>query len=392
MILVIFFSFAQAQTEEAKDNSVEARLHKIYVEHYSNPILDDDWFKIVDGIQEQSYTVKKGDTLWSISKIYFGDGFYWSKLWSVNSNITNPHLILVNDTLHFKAGSFDAAPSLSVEPGDESAEGDLLTSEEGSGEGNEAGGGEEATPPEKEAKEYTANNLPDFFVEKPYLIPPRFGSISVEKREPIRFKTRIRLHYEILNHEPEYYGRVASVGIDRMNTAENDIIIIERTGQELPTGSIMTILDPTYTELSQRGHMIKTLAVVRIIGPINEEKTNYEARVIEQFDGILVGSKVSSYQVQTVDLDYQGKVENVKAEVIKNVDKIFWASGDIIYLDIVDKDVAVGTMLNVSNKFDEKVSFFTHSGIVRIASVSPPYATGIVMYARTPISVESKTE
>ena len=52
MILVSFCATAQDSYE------IEARLHKIYVEHYSNPVLDSDWFKIVDAIEEQSYSVK----------------------------------------------------------------------------------------------------------------------------------------------------------------------------------------------------------------------------------------------------------------------------------------------------------------------------------------------
>lgn len=39
------------------------------------------------------YTVKKGDTLWDISKHFFDDPLAWPDLWSQNNQIKNPHLI-----------------------------------------------------------------------------------------------------------------------------------------------------------------------------------------------------------------------------------------------------------------------------------------------------------
>jgi hypothetical protein len=49
----------------------------------------------------QTYTVKPGDTLWSISKRFYGDDSLWPKLWEMNKyNTTNPHQISVGDVLN----------------------------------------------------------------------------------------------------------------------------------------------------------------------------------------------------------------------------------------------------------------------------------------------------
>ncbi|MDM8535797.1 LysM domain-containing protein [Desulfobacterales bacterium HSG17] len=50
---------------------------------------------IVEDGQGAYYTVKKGDTLWDISKKFLNSPWYWPELWEVNSNvpIPNPHLI-----------------------------------------------------------------------------------------------------------------------------------------------------------------------------------------------------------------------------------------------------------------------------------------------------------
>ncbi len=43
------------------------------------------------------HVVKKGDTLWGISRAYLNTPFKWPLLWSRNKEITNPHLIYPGD-------------------------------------------------------------------------------------------------------------------------------------------------------------------------------------------------------------------------------------------------------------------------------------------------------
>ncbi len=46
-----------------------------------------------------TYIVKKGDTLWDISAMYLDSPWLWPRLWQVNSDIENPHLIYPGDKL-----------------------------------------------------------------------------------------------------------------------------------------------------------------------------------------------------------------------------------------------------------------------------------------------------
>ena len=46
-----------------------------------------------------TYTVKPGDTLWDISKLYLRDPWYWPEIWYVNPQVQNPHLIYPGDVL-----------------------------------------------------------------------------------------------------------------------------------------------------------------------------------------------------------------------------------------------------------------------------------------------------
>ena len=48
----------------------------------------------------ETYTVKKGDTLWGISGMYLSQPWLWPELWDVNPQIDNPHLIFPGDELY----------------------------------------------------------------------------------------------------------------------------------------------------------------------------------------------------------------------------------------------------------------------------------------------------
>jgi hypothetical protein len=73
-----------------------------------------DQLKINDDAPK-SYVVKKGDTLWDISELFLKQPWLWPKLWRLNPEINNPHLIYPGDVLTLV---FDeqGSPMLVVEP------------------------------------------------------------------------------------------------------------------------------------------------------------------------------------------------------------------------------------------------------------------------------------
>ncbi|MBT3235211.1 MAG: LysM peptidoglycan-binding domain-containing protein [Bdellovibrionales bacterium] len=78
-------------------------------------INKEEWDEVALAAKQDKYVVQKGDWLWKISERLFGSGFYYSKIWSLNPHITNPHEIEPGMTLLFDSGDETALPSVAVE-------------------------------------------------------------------------------------------------------------------------------------------------------------------------------------------------------------------------------------------------------------------------------------
>lgn len=377
-ILINFCAVSSAEVDENIDRGTEERIHNIFVKHYSEPILDNDWFKMVDNIENQDYQVKPGDTLWGISKIYFGDGFYWSKLWSVNQGITNPHRIEVSDTVHFKAGSFSSEPSISVEEGTEQGENvDVV---------------EEATASPRRrgsVKTYAlepANKIPDSFKEYAPMIPQKPKPITIVERPPMVYQNTAKLTQEISKTKPNVVGYVKSVGTDRIITGEVNMFVME-SSQVLTPGSTVTVLDPDFGNLKS-GYFVRVLGVAKVIKSLGSDlfgKELYEMVTDQQFDAFKIGCPISTYALQMMDLEIEGDPLDIPVTIVKSNTKTIWANGDIIFLQSSQKNLSVGDLVNINNRFSQDVNFYYHTGLLKIVSISPPYATGVVLYANTAI-------
>lgn len=61
----------------------------------------------------QIYTIKKGDTLWDLSKRFIDDPYYWPNIWAKNPKITNPHLIFPGQKIRILDGRLEIIPAYS---------------------------------------------------------------------------------------------------------------------------------------------------------------------------------------------------------------------------------------------------------------------------------------
>ncbi|MFZ4712174.1 MAG: LysM peptidoglycan-binding domain-containing protein [Bacteriovoracaceae bacterium] len=79
-----------------------------------NKIPVSEWNEIASKSKVEKYTIVEGDWLWKIAKKFFGSGFFYAKIWSLNPYITNPHEIKPGMVLTFDTGSADNLPNLKL--------------------------------------------------------------------------------------------------------------------------------------------------------------------------------------------------------------------------------------------------------------------------------------
>ena len=64
----------------------------------------------------EEYVVKTGDTLWGIASVYLTEAWQWPKIWALNSDIANPHLIYPGDEISLVM--IDGQPRLRLQRGE----------------------------------------------------------------------------------------------------------------------------------------------------------------------------------------------------------------------------------------------------------------------------------
>lgn len=97
------------------DLELEKKFHNIYQRYNKNPTPNDAWAAASSKQTARLYEVQKGDTLWSISQVLFGDPNFWPKLWAINKQgILNPHFINPKMKIYFYQGDENNSPTLSI--------------------------------------------------------------------------------------------------------------------------------------------------------------------------------------------------------------------------------------------------------------------------------------
>lgn len=96
------------------DVGTEERELLAMAQNIQGQISDNEWNELATAAKRDSYTVVKNDWLFKISKRLFGSGYYYPKIWSLNSFITNPHFIEPGMILSFSTGSSNQAPEVKL--------------------------------------------------------------------------------------------------------------------------------------------------------------------------------------------------------------------------------------------------------------------------------------
>lgn len=84
-------------------------------------LLGENWLEVVGTKKNDTYAVRSGDSLWNISSRSFSNPRLWPKLWAVNPELNNPHVIEPGQSLRYYRKNewdiLDGVPIIKLRPG-----------------------------------------------------------------------------------------------------------------------------------------------------------------------------------------------------------------------------------------------------------------------------------
>jgi hypothetical protein len=399
----IFLVISTALAVDDPDIKKEKKFHNIYEIYNSIPTPTEKWEPSAKKGKTQKYSIQKGDTLWDISETLFGDGFFWSKVWSLNPNIKNPHEVSSGTEIQFTQGSGLSAPTLAI--GSKSNDVSVLINQNVQDISKERFS-KVLTTQEKEFQlekddkilpsaikrtpllKKFPQSIPDWIMEgksdEPAIV---FQNLMVKSPE-----AELYLPFFISENEIPSVGKVHEMELTSRYAGVGDYVFID--GAELKTGNLYTI----YNSLGHVGVdkesktsplMIQVQGEVEIVGPV---ESLFKARVTKAIVPVEINSFVmaSALPLMNMGVDKSAAAtKNIAAEVIGgdfNIDRKLMAEQNILFLNKgMQAGLNLGDLVPIyaTRQLRQVTSKILQDkrkiGLVKIVKVEANYATGVIV-------------
>lgn len=255
------------------------------------------------------YTVKKGDTLWSITTKEFKDPFLWPKLWQRNPQLGNPHLIYPGQEINL-----------------EELRRALM---------------EEAAPVEEVVEEVVVEEAP-VLPEEPE-VPKEATSMNFGAIGEVGFISRDHFKGD---------GVIFRSKDDKLMVSLNDEVYVEfAAGGTVTLGDIFTVVRETATvrhpinsnKIGYLNDILGTLEITDVKGDY------YLARVTMSYQPIEKGDVLSRYRERASLIEYTDGPPGAKGYVVKfDQHALQGAEFRVVFLDLGAKHgMRVGNWMEV---------------------------------------------
>ena len=376
-------------------------------------IPDSEWNEIAAQASTDRYVVQEGEWLWKISQRLFGSGFYYSKIWSLNPQITNPHEIEPGLVLLFTTGTPNEVPKVTLGTfGDSPAVSSEVSGLQRFGEGqgpawinerkelmergshfqNNSGYTYEDLEMaaneilEDEHKKYNPV-LPIIFQQKPKEMQQE---VSFDKlfNDTIAIKQASFLNTFITTNTVENLGFVDSFEDEKNHVGQHDTIyarfspsVIVNPGD---TFSVYEDQGSVGSDASDReGHRYTITATLEVIKSIDDV---WQCKVVEITEPVARNDRITSYVPKISSAAKIFSQRAIEAAIISSYKTSQYVSfGDIVYLDRGRLDgVEVGVVFTVYEFFDRGTGKkITNNptykiGELTVISVTDNFSTAII--------------
>lgn len=344
------------------NSEFESRMYRIFSR--PSPLNAASWESMVASQSQGVYRVQKGDTLWDISQTFFGDGSFWPKLWSENSDLTNPHEIVVGKGIAFVSGTEQDAPSVrvtdlrlppskpSAEIGGPSApvypddpEARLSAEEYAAGtvlEEFPVVGGRPEIPEPLTPRKPVLRTLPPSFVEpEPARATRDFDStgLDVGRRSAVDVPATVHLTSYLSDGVPSKLGVVAEIQAQETQASYLQYVIVT-LDREAAVGQRFSVFMPrgnvSYKKSGSFGPIVDVGGTIEITEVIDSGRRAYRAMVIRSVMPIEPGAILSDNPLPTAVFSRAGTRSSVEARIIGgefNSSRIYLGSGAVVYID-----------------------------------------------------------
>ncbi|MCB0420955.1 MAG: LysM peptidoglycan-binding domain-containing protein [Bdellovibrionales bacterium] len=406
----------------------EARLHSIYLNFHSSPTAEEEWKTLLGGRDAEIYQISEGDTLWGISEIFFGDGNYWPKIWSLNSKIRNPHLISKGHSIGFVLGNESEAPSFTVTEGDGSnLNGDSID-EDGEGVASST----KSARKEEEAKS-GPEIPPPAFTSAPVVkkLPPslpilrsidkkstygKSGMAVISRKVPV-FTPEVTLSSFIDSQSIPAVGSIAEVETGYKVAALFQYVYVKvkagvaRVGDSLLVVRNQGLLKfPSNMKSEGDEYQYQIQGVLKLIDYSKLDRSeesdrepveHFRALITEMIEPVLTGSQLMEGKIERYLVNLEGPRNRTVAQIIggsKATNMRLFTEGSIAYLNRGAEDgLAVGQVLAIreNRKLRREYSKVRENlrpiGWLKVLNVSKKYATAVVVQAWDEITIGDLT-
>jgi LysM repeat protein len=267
----------------------------------------------------ERYTVKKGDTLWSIASMYLKDAWAWPDIWYANPGIKNPHLIFPGDVLILSHNP-QGQPMLSVERNGRPAD--------------------ENSPPPQANPGVLLTNVPTASSQAPAVTAPEAQPVAIAAAAP----SASALPVTKLSPQPRYLPLDAAV-------------------TTVPLGALRAFLSKTrimtQDEMDNSAHLVTAFN----LGPVSGAGDEVYARGLNNKEG-------SRYEIfrkgdKYVDPD-SGSALGYEATYIGDAQVEAWSDPAKLLVTASEQEAREGDLFVPSNGDVMPLNFFPHHPVKTI--------------------------
>lgn len=343
-----------SQAQDEPNPRVEKRFHNIYRKFNKAPTSNTKWEEALGKTGDSSYTIQKGDTLWDISETFFGDPYFWPKIWSVNSQIQNPHEILPKGVVQFVPGTAGEPPAMGLADKKEEVKPETAVAQEtGKPDDDEEGVDLMPNAPKqkirfKEEIDFSKIQIPPPakpsrpLANLPNSLPPYIYYRDAVKDAEMEINQIVRqdapqpllVHFFASDSNPNSMGEVVEIESGSPGAAEGTTVLIR--GDNVTPGMRLMVFETIGSIRDGNGKANRVQGQLEVLNVVNSSREVYRARVVKSLAMVTVGANLANEELPVaVPADSGGQMTPVAAKIIGgefNVGRNIFGPYNVVYL------------------------------------------------------------